>query len=428
MALLDISTVSRRSNHPTLLGHSVDRPKPGASDSYAIHSQGWALGRHAPVTAVEFLHAGDKLIEVPTGVERPDIAAAFPDVAWARGSGFRASISALDLPPDFELEVRAVLEGGRRALLATIRGRRPLLRSAFEPRFQPLVLTCLGRSGSTWVTRLLGQHPEIVAYRPFQYDPRVSAYWIGNLRDLSRPSRYRPPLIWPPGVDRPPPPLLDPDVEQWLGHEQVESIATFCQQQIDAFYREVARAVRQPQARYFVEKSDPAPAPATTLELYPEGREVVLVRDFRDMLCSVLAFNAKRGFEDFGRQVVDSDRAYVGHLGELARLLLRTWKRSAGRAYLLRYEDTIRRPVETLVPLFEHLEVESSSATVRDLISRASEDTPAMADHRTSGGSAESSVGRWRHDLDPALQRLCDETFGDVLDEFGYDPAGKPAQ
>jgi len=269
----------------------------------------------------------------------------------------------------------------------------------------------------------VGQHPEIVAYRPFQYDPRVAAHWVGVLKDLTRPSSYLPPLIWPPGADRPAPPLLDPEIEHWLGHTQVESIATFCQERIDSFYLEVAKVLGQPDARYFVEKSDPDKMPPLTLELYPDGREVVLVRDFRDMLCSVLAFNAKRGFEDFGRQTVDSDAEYVRHLGELARLLLATWKNGTRRPHLLRYEDVIRRPVDTLVPLFEYLDVDASRSTVKDLTEQASEDTPAMAEHRTSGGSADASVGRWRRELQPGLQALCDETFGDVLAEFGYDTA-----
>ena len=31
-----------------------------------------------------------------------------------------------------------------------------------------------------------------------------------------------------------------------------------------------------------------------------------------------------------------------------------------------------------------------------------------------------SSVGRWRHEFDPELLAVCEESFGDVLREFGY--------
>ena len=36
-------------------------------------------------------------------------------------------------------------------------------------------------------------------------------------------------------------------------------------------------------------------------QLYPRAREIFLVRDPRDTLASMLAFNARRGFVDFGR-------------------------------------------------------------------------------------------------------------------------------
>ena len=41
--------------------------------------------------------------------------------------------------------------------------------------------------------------------------------------------------------------------------------------------------------------------PEMTWELYPRAREVILVRDFRDMVASMFAYNAKRGREGFHR-------------------------------------------------------------------------------------------------------------------------------
>ena len=46
-------------------------------------------------------------------------------------------------------------------------------------------------------------------------------------------------------------------------------------------------------------------------ELYPDSREVFLVRDFRDMVSSILAFNAKRGARGFGRAAAETDAGYV---------------------------------------------------------------------------------------------------------------------
>jgi len=42
-----------------------------------------------------------------------------------------------------------------------------------------------------------------------------------------------------------------------------------------------------------------------------------------------------------------------------------------------------------------------------------------MRDHQTSGGPAES-IGRWKRDLDPGIQKVCEDEFGAALREFGY--------
>ena len=81
------------------------------------------------------------------------------------------------------------------------------------------------------------------------------------------------------------------------GSDHVADLATFAQQRIDAVYRQVA-ALGDGRAEFFAEKCLPeGNVPQLLRELYPDAREVFLVRDFRDMLCSIRAFNEKRGCE-----------------------------------------------------------------------------------------------------------------------------------
>ena len=47
-------------------------------------------------------------------------------------------------------------------------------------------------------------------------------------------------------------------------------------------------------------------------------------------------------------------------------------------------------------------------------------DIPEARRHRTTD-SVEASVGRWRRDLEPSLQELCADAFGETLYEFGYE-------
>ena len=48
------------------------------------------------------------------------------------------------------------------------------------------------------------------------------------------------------------------------------------------------------------------------------------------------------------------------------------------------------------------------------------EDMPELREHPTSD-SAQSSIGRWRTDLDPELARACERAFGPALELFGYE-------
>ena len=71
--------------------------------------------------------------------------------------------------------------------IATIAGHREPLRSSYEPELRPLIVTTLGRTGSTWLIHLLGTHPGVTAYRPFSFEPRAATYWTDILASLSEP-------------------------------------------------------------------------------------------------------------------------------------------------------------------------------------------------------------------------------------------------
>jgi hypothetical protein len=144
------------------------------------------------------------------------------------------------------------------------------------------------------------------------------------------------------------------------------------------------------------------------------------VRDFRDMLCSIRAFNAKRGTLGFNRDQVASEEEYIARLGREAQQLLGNWKARADRALLVRYEDLILQPEETLEEMLRYVGVDSSGAMVDDILGRALVDTPEMRAHRTSGGP-KASIGRWRSDLDAESKAMCERVFGEALREFGYD-------
>jgi hypothetical protein len=433
MALVQIQEVSlaRPAAEEPLLSCAITAPgRAAASEAYALKFEGWALGRGAAAARVEFLHQGQVVRETPVCIPSPDILKRHPRAAGAERCRFSTMVGLLTLPLEFEIELRAVLDDGNVAQVGSVRGRRLPLRSSFEPRLQPLIVTCLARTGTTWLMRLLAEHPAVVAYRGYPLEVRELGYSLRMLRVLSEPADFQPRAATD-FADRnalrvgPNPGYYGrlayhPLIGHWFGRTYVERLAAFCQQNVEDFYQVVAVVQGQAEARYFAEKlSAWSQSARLAYELYPGAREIVLVRDFRDMVSSILAFNAKRGYAAFGRESVETDAAFVEHVRNDVASLLHGWKERAGSAHLVRYEDLITRPVESLRRTLEYLDIAASPEIIHGMIERAGQESDAFIQHKTIQDSKQS-IGRWRNDLAPDLLALCQQSFGEALAEFGY--------
>jgi Sulfotransferase family len=427
MTLLEVDEVTLESAGSGLLAADLDTPRPGLeSPFYGFDVRGWAIGARSPVAAITVAHAAGRLGSAEMGGERPDVVAIHPEPAWSANSGFFVSIGALRLGPRFELSVSARLEDGTQTPVASIRGRRQLLETAFVPRLQPIGLTTLGRTGSTAVTRLIGSHPAVAAYRPFEFEPRVMTYWIDLLTELADPAAFRRqvtpagPLAnrWWAGAGRTlPRRIKDDQLQALVGGENVQVLAELSQSRIDAFYSRVAGMSGRPGATHFVEKLGPATG-GLLRELYPDAREIFLVRDFRDMVASTFAFNEKRGFQGFGRDRVATDAEYVtGPVATSVAELVQAWGARAAGAYLLRYEDLVLRPRETVHEVLVFLDLDPSEETVGAMLETLG--APDSDVHRTT--AAEQSVGRWSSDLAADVQEACASALGPALRQFGYE-------
>jgi hypothetical protein len=385
----------------------------------------------------------------PVRGRRPDVAAAFPGTPEEADCNFHALLSLVGLKPRSELALRAVLEDGTRVEFASMSVERQPLDSGFRPRLQPLLVTCLGRTGTTWVMKMLASHPEIVTTRRFPYEATPAKYWLHMLKVLSEPANIvqsaHPDTFhnnpWWVGHN----PYLNesvfeqPALANWYGRSYVERLAYFCQDSIEDWYATLARNQSQDAPAYFAEKHMwPNFLPVLTWELYPQAKEVFLVRDFRDMACSIMAFDRKRGFAGFGRPEGKSDADYVrDEMGSMAADLVQSWRTRGERGHLLRYEDLVLDPGRTLGDLLRYLGVDSSEETVRNLLALAAEPAPdlpgtsrelsELSAHRTAP-DLEGSIGRWRQEGDESFRQLLCDVFHDALLEFGYPVAEAPAQ
>ena len=333
-----------------LAGFEVERPAAGEQGHlHVLRIAGWVAGRALRPRAVEIVYHGRAIQIAPVRGARPDVAGA-EDAAW------EALVGLVGLREDAELELRVVLEGDVRVPAGTVKLRRERLRSGFEAKVQPLVLTSLGRSGSTWLMKMFAAHPEIVTLRRFPYESSPGKYWMHAMKVLSDPANlelsahpdtFHSDRWWAgsnPYFDAVA--IDDPERAAWLGREHVERLARFFQETIEDWYLAVARSQGQEAPRYFAEKHLwPNFLPMLIRELYPGAREVFLVRDFRDVACSALAADARRGYSGFGREPHMSEAQYVREVvRRMATDLQRSWEARARGAHLVRYEDMARRP------------------------------------------------------------------------------------
>ena len=292
--------------------------------------------------------------------------------------------------------------------------------------------------------KMFASHPEIVVFRRFPYEYSVAKYWMHMLRVLTEPASLEDSadpdtlqgdLHWV-GHN----PFHDatvserPELAGWLGRDYVERMATFCQSAIEEWYARVARTQEQHEPAYFAEKMGPSYLPLLTRELYPKSKEVVLVRDFRDVACSMREFDAGRTYSQFDPLNRGSANSEIpAPLDTEVFAIQNTWRTRRDHAHLVRYEDMVMQPDETLAALLEYVEVDSSPQTVEQLLSQGDQDLPelpgatgdpALVDTHRTIADPKDTIGRWRKDGGDSREDLYWDAFGKVLEEFGYTKSG----
>lgn len=436
---------------------------------FALALRGWAVGASVPVRQVELVHGSSQVAVLPLSRPSLEVArevgeglssiarAAFrsrllalrglrkagwmgmaeppaarrllhPDVLF---SGFDATVPLLGLPESCTLRLQARLDDGAAVPLAELRIRRPALSSGgYAPRYRPLMVTSIGRSGSTWFQHVVSQHPWIAAYRAAGYEVTVAQQLARTAIGATAASPYTESffakkgfreLIQAPAEAGAPPPV--DDLVKIVG-AGVEDLVEQALRSIDRFYaladsldgRDSAADDASP--RYFTEKN--LRPEWFFWEAYPAAREVFLVRDFRDVVVSSLAANAKWGKRFFGRGAVTSDREWISHRADMARpWILEPWRQRRDRAFLVRYEELILQPEQTLKGVLDYLELDSEPAVIRRMLESAAsgQDRGSRERHMTAGDPV-ASIGRWKKDLAPELREACEEAFAEFFAAF----------
>ncbi|NEP78864.1 MAG: glycosyltransferase family 92 protein [Okeania sp. SIO3B3] len=423
----------------SLWGFHINKPvKREKINTYSIEIAGWVLGKNSPVETVRLINQGKVIRKVAVNKNAPEARKIYPENLLAKHCGFSTIVGLAGLPLKSEIIVEAILKNNTQVSIAIIEFQRLTpITSSYQPTLQPLALTCLGRSGTTWLMRLLSEHPNIIVSGDYPYEILAAQYWIHLFKVISEPANplestprlhyFANKLNW---IGHHPFYEFSNNYDSfsWFGVDYTKQVATFCQESIDKYYQNIAeiqgKTVSLPSEKitYFAEKYH-ANFPhilQSSSELYSNFREIILVRDFRDVVCSMLAFNAKRSKDGFGLKKHKKPEDFVYEFGNNSvKPLLERWREYSEKVHLIRYEDLIRFPVETLSSTFEYLELENSPEIINKILEKVSQDTTQLERHQTSS-NPEASIGRWQQELSPELKAVCNYVFAEVLEEFSY--------
>ncbi len=190
-----------------------------------------------------------------------------------------------------------------------------------------------------------------------------------------------------------------------------EDFATYIQQQLDDMARTAIREyylrIRDDQGKgqtiFFAEKNnnlDRRPR-AFARRLFPNLREIVLVRDPRDLLCSQVAY--------FGH----TPDHVMHQLTYATDQLMRIKREEGDQTLIVKYEDLIMDWEAVNDRVADYL------GTKRGHAISLAEEQAGFGSHGTSN-SPTASIGRWRCQLSEEQRSWCTSTWDTFLAEFGY--------
>lgn len=268
----------------------------------------------------------------------------------------------------------------------------------------PLLLSLInGRCGSTLTMQLLGTSEAISFDRQPPYENNYLGYLtrlaghialpagmtVGDGGALSRGEvEFAAALPFDTSVDRP----------------------ELSRRMLRGMWREFSdfRRATEPGARLWAEKYGRQAIP----EVLPPARVLMLVRDPRDMWCSIDAFDRRRGFYGFGRAADESRQTFLQrHLDSVQEYAKRRCPANSS-VLIVRYEDMVQDLTAQARRIGAWLGVQLSADAVQA-------QSAAFRDHMTSTDPA-ASVARWRTELPAADAALfSDQLLGELL-SFGY--------
>lgn len=361
----------------------------------------------------------DVIVQAP-GLEAVEVAA-HGTLSIVAGESYDgrliARVPLLLLGAQYELTVL----GPNKEPLAVVHGVDPSFRAPVT-QLAPMLVHQLARGGTTVLMRLLAAHPEIAAFDRNQLETRLG---LSLLHALAVTGGGYPPGERRDFVDGAPDLLPTPhltsdelgaEAAAWAFGDGLGALRDGYAAAIDGTYRAL-----RPSARFWAEKFQfESPGAAVTQQLaiatWPATRQVIVLRDPRDLVCSRLSFNSKRSFGSFGLELGDDHESAVPVTARHVRMVLDQLDAFPDAA-VVRYEDLVGDPVAAATRLFGGLGLAYDWATVRHAVDAS---TGRRDEQHMTTSSAAASVGRWRTELPPAALSALERELGSELERLGY--------
>jgi Sulfotransferase family len=382
--------ISRKS----VIGWAADNENVAAEVELAIVVNGKEMGR---IRAKDF---------------RDDLTSIAPGATGRYGFEFKFE-PALSLFDDHNIEVKVadtdrVLPGGARKLSRPTMMAQPLL---------PILVTSSGRAGSTLLMQYLSQLPEVVVGYAYPYELKLANYYSAAFSvlaaDEDRMNSTDPETMFD-GKFRH---LIGSNPYTRSGHHGKRPLPytrQFFDVRVPAIFAETFRSIlleyytslkseqNKPSARFFAEKSslDEVARKGPRI-FFGTVREVVLVRDPRDQLCSSKAFWKLSSQQAMRLVIMASNR------------LEDIFQKADSDMIVVKYEDLVTDTAKTMQRVLGFIGVERSNGLGLE------HDEKVFAVHATSKTPA-ASIGRWRTDLSEEEIEQCERHTEGYMKVFDY--------
>lgn len=259
------------------------------------------------------------------------------------------------------------------------------------------------RSGSTWSTFLLAQHPEVATFQ----HAKVFDYLIGMKRWYDFKTGYS--FIVQPD---------EPERETNLRLREVLS-----EEDLYALLRETAAGILskvatiRPNISCVVDKTpENGHLGEFVLNVFPDAYFLHIVRDPRAVFCSHRSASKSWARWEFPTRPVDGGRFWRRDV-ETAR----TIQDRTDRYLELRYEDLKDKGASELRRVFDWIGLDATDDFCERAVRASTKDKVRTTKELPSGFVRKTPKGGWKDELSPGDTRILEYLAGDLLEELGYE-------